>query len=892
MSQNFKLAKLKVLDCTLRDGGYYNNWDFNELLVDKYLSAMSDAKVDIVEIGFRFLPQKKFLGKFAYSEDNFLNSISLPKNLSYAVMINASDLINYEAGLDCAIDLLFSDKKNSPIDIVRIATHAVDIALCEPIAIALKTLGYRVFMNIMQISSMDTKAIESASKDINRWGCVDVLYFADSFGNMESELILSVITSLSSQWNGDLGIHTHDNKNQALGNSLTAIESGVSFVDATLLGMGRGAGNAKTESLLVEINQRKYGKYFPDAIFPLALNEFTLLQKKFKWGPNIYYFLSAVHGIHPTYIQEMSGDKRYDTNQILSAINFLKTADASFYSFESMIKAVSTNSGSEKGAWSAKNWAREKDILIIGSGPSTEFYKDEIIGFIKRKNPTVLCLNINESIPQDLVTAYVACHESRILIESEQYLKLTKPIILPFGNLPDELKKILTGVNYLDYGLRIKEGLFDVMEKGCILDGPLAINYAISVATASGAKQVLLTGIDGYEKLDSRQLEMIDSLDRYSKLKKSIPIFAITPTTYPIEEKSIYMSERFDEMAGLLEKGKYFKLVCGAGNEDAEEVKRLTILYTLAGAKGMDVSANVEVVKACGEGIDIAFNLAKEFNIKLKIRPFIMVSVGMPGDHHVRKSFINLDTCLQCDLCIPVCPTDAIPESLVVIKDKCIGCGNCSAVCPRPDIIHYEHNERSLRHLLPECLKAGAEQIELHAAVADDDSIMEEWKMVNELCPDGHISMCLDRLHLSNFAFEARIEKAKKIAKERLIIQSDGYPMSGGEDDYNTTLQAVSTADILNKKFNMTLRKRNNTLIYKKNNEVNQLISGGTNSLTAKLAKLSGVRFQGASLGTFARQIVKEIVENDNFYGDKELIKKGYIIAKDLVNENIGQINE
>jgi Fe-S-cluster-containing hydrogenase component 2 len=268
------------------------------------------------------------------------------------------------------------------------------------------------------------------------------------------------------------------------------------------------------------------------------------------------------------------------------------------------------------------------------------------------------------------------------------------------------------------------------------------------------------------------------------------------------------------------------------------------------------------------------------------------VSVGMPGDHHVRKSFINLDTCLKCDLCIPVCPTDAIPESLVVIKDKCIGCGNCSAICPRSDIIHYEHNERSLRTLLPACLEAGAEQIELHAAIADDEFIMQEWQMVSEVCPDGHISMCLDRLHLSNFSFENRIEKAKEIAKERLIIQSDGYPMSGGVDDYNTTLQAIATADILNKKFNMTLRKRTNTLIYKKNNEVNQLLSGGTNSLTAKLAKQANVRFQGASLGTFARQIVKDIVDDKSFYTNKKLIRKGCEIAKNLVVSNVGKVDE
>ena len=349
---------------------------------------------------------------------------------------------------------------------------------------------------------------------------------------------------------------------------------------------------------------------------------------------------------------------------------------------------------------------------------------------------------------------------------------------------------------------------------------------------------------------------------------------------------------RFEQMQSLLDNAKYFKLVCGAGNEDAEEVKRLTVLYTLAGAKGMDVSANTNVVTACMEGIDIAFELAEDLGINLKVRPFIMVSVGMPGDHHVRKSYINLDTCLKCDLCIPVCPTDAIPKELVVIKDKCIGCGNCSAICPRQDIIHYEHNNRELETLLPECLVAGAEQIELHAAVADDEAIMQEWQLVSGVNPNGHISMCLDRLHLSNFAFENRVEKAREIAGDRLIIQSDGYPMSGGEDDFNTTLQAIATADVLNKRFNMKLRKSKNVLIYKKKNEVNQLLSGGTNSLTKVLADQTGVKFQGASLGTFARKIVKEVVDNENFYDDIDSIKKGYLIAKKLVIANIGEINE
>lgn len=349
---------------------------------------------------------------------------------------------------------------------------------------------------------------------------------------------------------------------------------------------------------------------------------------------------------------------------------------------------------------------------------------------------------------------------------------------------------------------------------------------------------------------------------------------------------------RFETMQRLLDTRKYFKLVCGAGNEDAEEVKRLVVLYTLAGAKGMDVSANIRVVEHAKQGIDLAFELAPSLGIELKTRPFITVSVGMPGDHHVRKAFIDLETCITCNLCMPVCPTDAIPSELVVITEKCIGCGNCSAICPEDDIISYSNNQRELQDLLPKCLEAGAEHIELHAAIADDTHIMDEWQIVSNANPSGHISMCLDRLHLSNFAFEERVRKAKEIAGDRLIIQSDGYPMSGGADDYNTTLQAIATADVLNKKFNMSIDRKNKVLKYKNKTEVNQLLSGGTNSLTAVLADQCGVRFQGSSLGTFARKIVKEVINNDDFYDNLELIKQGYLIAKHLVVVNVGEVNE
>ena len=125
------------------------------------------------------------------------------------------------------------------------------------------------------------------------------------------------------------------------------------------------------------------------------------------------------------------------------------------------------------------------------------------------------------------------------------------------------------------------------------------------------------------------------------------------------------MKDRYKVLQRLLNEEKCFKMICGAGNEDEVQVKKLAFIYTLAGAKILDISANVDVVKSASEGIDLAFELAPKLGVSLYIRPFIMVSIGMPGDHHVRKSYIDPDKCIGCTLCIPVCPTDAIPKNFV-----------------------------------------------------------------------------------------------------------------------------------------------------------------------------------------------------------------------------------
>ena len=529
-----------ILDCTLRDGGYYVNWDFEPNTVRKYLTAVTIAKIDVIEIGFRFLPVKKFLGAFAYSTDEYLNLINLPSSIPIAVMVNSADLLDFQDGVDAAVNQLFTEKRRSPVDIVRVAINIQKVGQCREIIFMLDSLGYRVFLNLMQVDTVDFNELERISNLISSWGVVEVLYLADSFGSMDPGSIKNTVQVVTKGWSGYLGIHAHDNKGLAILNTLAAYETGVKYLDSTIYGMGRGAGNARTEYLLTEFVQRNTGEYFPDAIFPLIMHDFHFLQQKHQWGPNIYYYLSATYGIHPTYIQEMISDERYGDDQILSAINFLKSSKGPSFSFKNMLRAGSGVEGSSRGTWSAKGTFSGRTVLILGSGSSTKKYIDTLQLFVEKNKPFVLCLNINQSVPEGMVDAYVSCHEMRILIESDYYRKISKPIILPLARVPKVTRKIIKCVEILDYGLQIKDGHFEVLSKGCVLFSPLALGYAISVATIGGANEILLAGVDGYDSTDKRQIEMVELFQRYAKLESHVRISAITPTTVPVEQDSVF----------------------------------------------------------------------------------------------------------------------------------------------------------------------------------------------------------------------------------------------------------------------------------------------------------------------------------------------------------------
>lgn len=321
-------------------------------------------------------------------------------------------------------------------------------------------------------------------------------------------------------------------------------------------------------------------------------------------------------------------------------------------------------------------------------------------------------------------------------------------------------------------------------------------------------------------------------------------------------------------LSSLLNQKKCFKLVCGAGNEDSELIEKLVAVYAKAGVHYFDLSPNKEVVLAVKKGIErvIPKNKIKDY--------FLCVSVGMDGDPHAMKAVIDLEKCKKCGLCSKVCLQKAIKEEIaknekryMVIESKCIGCGVCGKVC-KFDAINFIYKKKDLALILPPLIKMGIDSIEVHAITEDEEGSYKMWKEVSNIFP-GILSLCSDRSHLGDKQLINRIKRFIKDRKDyTTIIQADGAPMSGSNDDNNTTLQTIATADI----------------VQKANLPVWILMSGGTNSKTTKLAKLFNVQANGISLGSYARKIIGEELSAEDFFENKKAFNSAYKKAKELVN--------
>ncbi len=539
------MLKIKHLDCTLRDGGYYNNWDFKDSLINKYLKVIDNLNIDYCEIGFRFLKNSGFRGSCAFTSEDFLSTLEIPKNLKIAVMINANEFIkDKKVDIESLRKIFPVSSGNSKVHMVRVACHSDSVEITLPIFQFLSENNYLSAYNITQISDKTPNKLRELSKVLES-SKADILYFADSLGCVTPKEVEIIVNNLKTNWSGPLGIHAHDNQGLALSNTLKAIECNTEWVDSTITGIGRGPGNVKTEELIIELNnlnnQKKSENLNLVPLIQLINNDFMPMKNKYNWGTNIFYYLAGKYSIHPSYIQSMLSDYRYEEEDILASINHLKEHGGRRFDFNDLDETRKFYRGKPVGTWDPKTVFNNRNVLIIGPGAEFENHEKAVELFIKKQKPVVLAINTKTLINNALIDLRVACHPTRLFADVDTHLKLPQPLVIPLSMLPKEFIKIFNGKDIRDYGIGLNKDKFEFFENYCKVPNSLVIAYALALVTSGNANDIYLAGFDGYSQGDIRNDEVNDLFFKFRQSKPETNLIAITPTKYKnLTSKSVY----------------------------------------------------------------------------------------------------------------------------------------------------------------------------------------------------------------------------------------------------------------------------------------------------------------------------------------------------------------
>lgn len=289
--------ELKVLDCTVRDGGLMNDHHFKTDFVKAVYETCIESGIDYMEIGYRNskdMFSKKDFGAFRHSDEEDIRKITGDHDaektgLKIAIMADAGKS-------DWATDILPSSE--SVVDLVRVACYVDQIPEAVEMVQDAHEKGYETSCNIMAISTVQDAEIAQALEVLAKTP-VGAICVVDSFGALYREQVDILVRNYLEAVDGtgkEVGIHAHNNQQLAFANTIEAIILGANRIDATMAGLGRGAGNCPMELLLGFLRNPKF-KIRP--VYEFLQDHIVPLQAKLNWGPLVPYNITGQHNQHP-----------------------------------------------------------------------------------------------------------------------------------------------------------------------------------------------------------------------------------------------------------------------------------------------------------------------------------------------------------------------------------------------------------------------------------------------------------------------------------------------------------------------------------------------------------------------------------------------------------------
>lgn len=506
--------KPKILDCTIRDGGYLNDWHFDLKLVRELYRAHSRSGIDFVEIGFRstdkYFDPKQY-GPWRFTPEQLVSEVV--KGISGPAV---SLMVDFGK-----VDIEdIPDRKNSIASMYRVAVHKDKALQAVEFCNVIADKGYIAsiqLMGIVNYTEDDFNQILGALKDSK----IDYVYFADSYGSLLSSDIKGILDRLSVTGK-KIGFHAHNNLQLGFANTLEAIKNGVDIVDGTVYGMGRGAGNLPIEILLSYLEKTSVKNTYNTLPVLDIIDRYMLdLHKDLKWGYDLSYMLSGMFEVHPYYSKTMVDYREYSVEDILRTLETVKEMKPIGFKkpiLDSIIQSgfvgipISQKDGksefdsipvqdlSEFGQIPYLDRHSSRDFLVLANGPTLEEEKEQIEKFIKKYNPVVIGANYLGDL---FVPHYHAFGNKKRFIDYVDTVDAGSDMLIS-NIFSDEFIKKYTERKYefiqhlpqLSNDFNISNG---VIMKNCRTISILSV----AVAIVMGAERIFIVGMDGYKQVDS-----------------------------------------------------------------------------------------------------------------------------------------------------------------------------------------------------------------------------------------------------------------------------------------------------------------------------------------------------------------------------------------------------
>lgn len=526
---------MKYLDCTLRDGGYYNNWNFPLEVAKKTIFALDAAKVDIIEVGYKSPNKKVGNGLFKYCNEEYLSFLRELEHAECAFMVDVKEYLK-DGGINkILLEENIKKSSDSVFKWVRLATHFNTVKETALLVNWFADLGYKICVNLMGCSLLTNEQLKEALSFMEA-SKIEYFYFADSFGSFYKEDVERLVHTIKENYDGKIGIHTHDNQGMALSNSLVSLDNDVGILDGTITGMGRGAGNLMTEQFLL---CAKHSLSLPfgslQALESIIEDYYMPLKEEHKWGYNTHYMLSGLWDIHPTYVQKLVAENRFTTEEINDILKFISKRNTKKFDQGLLNDAVKSLLDSNV------NVGRQipeiepislSSCLIVANASYLRPKKEELEQFL-RMNQNISLLECNDlEMFGDLERFLVVLNKNRL----KAIKTLTKVNRIVTGQSSCSVNEIYALCAHQPFRVGETSSNSNEIEIPDYDVGMFAIMWAIK----NGAKRILLAGFIGRKEKDQNTI-MMKFFDHLQTSYPEVELISVSPSLYDnLKQRSLY----------------------------------------------------------------------------------------------------------------------------------------------------------------------------------------------------------------------------------------------------------------------------------------------------------------------------------------------------------------